>query len=94
MKNDLDLKAFGKSISGFLQRFHTLLFFLMIGAAVAAALLMVILTLGNTSNGTQDASNVVNGSFDETTIQALRDQENSSNQPFELPDGRTNPFVE
>lgn len=95
MKNDLNLQAIGTAIARFLQRFHTMLFFLTLGAAVAAALLMVILTLDTTNSSTQGTSgNVVNGSFDEKTIEALREQKQSANQPFSLPSGRTNPFVE
>lgn len=91
---NIDLKALSKGLTGFLQRFHTIIFFVVLGAALATALSMVVLTLGDTGSPSDNGSDVVNGTFDEQTMQALREEQDSINQPFKLPSGRTNPFVE
>jgi hypothetical protein len=98
MKQSLDLSVISKSLSHFFGRYHSILFFLVIGAGLMACLALIINTI-NLSNLTDPSmAQVENTTFDEDTMSRLKelDSAETSMNDFEklFDQGRSNPFVE
>lgn len=97
MKNSptLNLGSIGKAVSGFLYRFHFVLFI----TTALGGLAVVILALGQTLTQASDTSladPVRLVPFERQTIEALNQLNTSPSDTheLELPSGRTNPFSE
>lgn len=90
MKNSIDIADLGKGLSGFLRRFHTLLFFLVVSGGLFAAIALLLSIIALSSTTATSASQTINGTFDENTIQRLK--QSSSAQA--TPGARPSPFVE
>lgn len=96
MKGDIDFKSTTTALGNFFQRFHSIVFFGIIGIALAVALLIVVNTLttpGSGSSGGQQLSSPDSpSSFDQNTINTLRQSQNSNQSSLSIPSGRINPF--
>lgn len=96
MKSDIDFKNTTTALGNFFQRFHSIIFFGVIGIALAVALLIVVNTLttsGNGNSGNQQlSSSDSSSSFDKNTINTLRQSQNPSQSSLSIPSGRINPF--
>ncbi len=93
MKSDINLKQLTKGFSGFVHRYHVLIFTLTVvgGLSVATFLLYHVVS---TTQATETPQNPTQ--FDNTTmkkIDALRSP-NDPAPPLQKPSGRTNPFQE
>lgn len=82
------------SLTVFFGRYHALLFFLILSAGICVALFM-LLRIVNSSNPGDTAADAqrINTSFDETTIERLRELSDDTTSSS-TPSGRVNPFVE
>lgn len=83
-----------KPLSAFLHRFHFILFFVIIVASLAAAILLINKSLTETSDPYTSSINA--GTIDQSTLERIQSLHPSS-QPsttVELPQGRINPFAE
>lgn len=90
MKNELTPDSLIRPIVGFVRRFHTILFFLVVSGGLFAAILMLLSIISLSSLPAATADNAVSGSFDEETIQQLESGTNGA----VTPKGRASPFVE
>lgn len=93
---NISLTIIKKSLSHFIERFHVIIFVVVILGGLGVVVLLlnnVILTSGNTSDYTPETSNA---EFDQATIkqiEQLRTRDETGDQ-LDLSKGRTNPFVE
>ena len=89
MKN-LNIADLLKPFVKFIRRFHTILFFLLVSGSLFAAIivLMSIISLSSSTSAVSDQA--VNGSFDEATIDRIKNKSGSAAQPG----SRSSPFVE
>lgn len=96
-KISLSPASIKKSIVGFLHRFHVVIFVIVVFGGAAA----VVFTLNDTfarstsDDGYEPKTNDIQ--FDQATvdrIESLRTRTQSGDNTLNLPDGRTNPFVE
>ena len=98
MKQSLDLSSIGKSFSHFFGRYHSIIFFLVIGAGLMICLALIINTIGLSNMTDPSMAQIENTSFDEDTISRLKELDSSevSMGDFEkmFDQGRSNPFVE
>ena len=94
MKQSLSLGMIGPAIAHFLQRYHMVLYSLtvVIGVSVAIFLLNGLIDLSNESEPGEVSTTI----FDKQTIDKLESFSSSdaTSPGFNMPDGRTNPFVE
>ena len=88
---DLDLASIIKPVTSFVKRFHTLLFFLLISGSLFAAIIVLLGIINPGSDGTTVTGEVVNGSFDQATIDQLEKSDSASSA---TPGQRVSPFVE
>lgn len=89
------LGNFSKPIGAFFQRFHLLLFFILIVGCLAAAIILINKMLTEGSEG-EYTSSIGAGTIDQATLERIQSLHPSS-QPTEaptLPAGRVNPFAE
>lgn len=93
MNASLSSSAIQQSLKHFMQRFHLVLFVLILagGLAVAIFTLNTIIARSQQQNDTD-----VRSSFDTETIERINQLKtrNDSESQIELPSGRINPFVE
>ena len=90
MKGNVDLSVLLRGFSGFMRRFHTLLFFLIVSGGLFVAILMLLNIINLSSSTAESSDQTINGTFDEPTIQRL---EQDATVPI-TPGGRVSPFVE
>lgn len=88
--NSISIPDITRSIGAFFRRFHTLLFFLAVSGGLFAAIVMLLGIIALSSSTATSSDQVVNGTFDEETIQRI-DQD--AVQPA-APGTRSSPFVE
>lgn len=84
-----------KPLGHFIQRFHLILFFILVSGLVAAAVLLINNALTEPSQE-QYTSSINAGSIDQATLERIQSL-HSSAQPTSapaLPEGRINPFAE
>jgi hypothetical protein len=97
MKNSsISLTSIKKAFIKFLQRFHVILFVIVVvgGTAIVIFILNGVIIRSSESDGY--TSNTNNTSFDKATmkrIEELKTRDQNDNSAV-LPSGRTNPFVE
>ena len=95
MKQSIDLKSIGNQLSRWFARFHTIIFFLIIGLSLIFCIYVLLMILNESSIVDQASANHVDTQFDTQTMNRVDQLKSSdSDAPFQLPDGRTNPFVE
>ncbi len=89
MKN-LNISDLLKPFVRFIRRFHTILFFLIVSGSLFAAI-VTLMSIISFSSGTSTVSDQsINGTFDEATINKIKDKSSTSGQPGSRP----SPFVE
>ncbi len=87
--------SFIRPLVAFLQRFHLLLFFIVIVGCVAAAVVLINRTLTETSDEAYTSS-INAGTIDQATLERIQSL-HTSTQPSptpQSPPGRINPFSE
>lgn len=91
MKNmNLDLTTILRPVQGFIRRYHSILFFVVLSGLIISAALVVLSIISDKSYNNSSASSV-NNNFDTSTMQRV---EELSPNSISKPSGRTNPFVE
>ncbi len=90
MKNSITLSGLTQPVIGFVKRFHTLIFFLVVSSGLFAAIMMLVSIINLSSSTAPSSNNAVSGTFDEQTIQQLENDNNTE----ATPKGRVSPFVE
>lgn len=90
MKNNINLTSFIKGFAGFIRRFHTLLFFLVVSGGLFVAILMLLSIISLSSTTASNSNQTIDGTFDEATIQRVK--QDSTEQI--TPGPRQSPFVE
>ena len=92
MKINISLKSGIKSLLGFLKRFHTIIFFLIVSACLFTAIVLLLPITNLSMDESQAPGQTIDSSFDQATINRLRNNTSagSSNQPGE----RKSPFSE
>jgi hypothetical protein len=98
MKQSIDISNIGKSLSHFLGRYHSILFFLIIGLGLMICLTLIINTISLSNTTDPSNAQIESTSFDEETMSRLKELDSSkaSTDDFEklFDQGRSNPFVE
>lgn len=96
MKQSISLSSLTDGIQKFFAKYHSIIFFVVIGALLGVALVMVLAAINYTLPQNEASANSVNTSFDETTIKRLRQLSNPSSQPEDvtLDIRRATPFSE
>lgn len=95
MKQSLDIKSIQSSLSQLFGRFHTIIFFLVIGISLIFCIYSLLLILNQSSVIDEASVSHIDTNFDTQTIKRVDELKSSnSNSQFQLPAGRTNPFVE
>lgn len=93
---NIELSGLGDIASragNFLRRFHTILFFLIVSVGLAAAILILLSIIQNSSLSTTAGTEAVNSTFDTETIKRIDTL--GTNKPSGPESGkRSNPFVE
>lgn len=93
MKNkNLSLNFSFKPLARFFNRFHTIVFFLIVGIGMAVAILTLLSIIQFSSTSASSSTHSINDSFDAETIKRIN--ELGSEPPPVTPGVRTNPFVE
>ena len=92
-QQSIDLKNISKALSGFFERYHTIIFFLFLGIGLAICMIMIVEIINLSSQTNMNEATPVNQDFDQSTIKRLEELD-SPNHETEQPTGRTNPFVE
>jgi len=92
IKKGIPITANVRSIVKFLRKFHAIIFFLIVSICLFSAIFILLPVTSITSDKSQATNKSIDGSFDENTINKLRNGTNTgaSYQPGE----RTNPFNE
>ncbi len=89
---DIKLELSLKPVTTFFGRFHTIIFFVAVSAGMAAAIIALITIVNLSSTDAPNASNPVDGSFDQVTIDKINQL---GTKPPAPPTGkRISPFVE
>lgn len=94
MKQSFDLRAVKSAVAIFFNRYHTLLFFLVISAGIAACLLTVMSILSLSGKIDSAIATPTNQSFDEGTIKKVEALKSADNQSSYTIQGRQSPFGE
>lgn len=92
MKNSLDINQILEKVSHFFAKFHAIMFFVLVGGALAAALLVVVSIVGSSGNTDMSATDTVNQTFDEDTMKKIGELRDVSSGLEPLPSGRINPL--
>lgn len=84
------------SFSSILRRFHLTIFFVLMTAAVAGAVLLINTIISDTDSSDGYVSPISAGSIDQATLERVQSLHTSTeNTPqLQLPAGRVNPFSE
>jgi hypothetical protein len=90
MKNDQSISALFAPIAGFLKRFHTLLFFLIVSGSLFLAIVSLLDIIEVSSSTSTSSDQAINGNFDKETIQKIKDGGSINVTPGK----RTSPFSE
>lgn len=93
MKKSINLKIIAESISRFFERFHTIIFFLLLGIGLIISLVILVTILNRSGVVNSSEATHINQQFDENTIERIKNLDDNSGN-VTLPNGRTNPFVE
>lgn len=93
MKQSIDLKNIGKVFGGFFERYHTIMFFLLLGIGLAICMIMIVQIINLSSQTDMNNVTPINQNFDEATVKRLQELDTSNQNPS-IPSGRVNPFVE
>lgn len=95
MKIDLSAETIVRGISGFLHRFHIVLFAVLALGGMAAMMFMINQTITRSTDTSQQQSSATSISFDEKTIEQLGELSSGPGGSINLPnDQRINPFVD
>lgn len=88
--------SFAKPLMNIISRFHLTIFFVLVIAGLAGAVLTINNTLNETASSTDYASPISAGSIDQATLERVKSLHTSSeaSEPTPLPTGRINPFGE
>jgi hypothetical protein len=94
---NLSLASVKKAFFAFLQRFHIIVFVVVVLGGLAVAILMLnnVIVRSSASDGYTSQTN--NASFDQATIKRIEDlktRDQAGSDQLDLSKGRTNPFVE
>lgn len=93
---DISLSAIKKSTLGFIQRYHAVLFaVIVLGGLVVVVLMLNNIVISSSTAGDYTPSGA-SVSFDEETIKrvnSLKSRDEAAEQ-LDLSQGRTNPFIE
>lgn len=87
---NIQLGSLFDPIATFLRRFHMLLFFLVVSGGLFMAILVLISIINASGNTSNTSANAINGTFDENTIQRVKNDTTNVAQPGNRP----SPFVE
>lgn len=95
MKNTPDAKLFTPMLNA-LDRYHLTIFIVVLVGGLSTAVLILNSTIQQSSDITGYTSIANGSSFDQVTIDRLKQLRTSSDPApaFTLPPGRTNPFIE
>lgn len=88
--------SFTKPLMNLLSRFHLTIFFVLVIAGLAGAVLTINSTLNETAASTDYSSPISAGSIDQMTLERVKSLHTSKEtvEPTQLPSGRINPFGE
>lgn len=84
------LSASLQPITNFFKRFHSILFFLVVSGGLFAAIFALLAIINLSSTTASSSDQVINGTFDQETIERLNNGASSSAQPG----SRESPFIE
>ncbi len=95
MKKNIS-SAILKPLVSILRRFHLTIFFVLVIAGLAGAVLLINSTLNDTASSTDYSSPINAGSIDRTTLERVKSLHTSAETPEQLtlPSSRINPFNE
>ena len=95
MKNKSVGSAFRSIVTGF-QKYNLTIFIVVLTSGLAIAVLLLNSTLQEASDTSGYTSNIDQTSFDQTTIDRVKELHTSSEVTNDepLPEGRVNPFAE
>lgn len=91
MNASIDLRSIKQSIGDFFQRFHTIIFFLIVSGGLFIAILVLLQVISVSSSVAPGNQNELTSEFDEATINRLNGLGNRSQSQ---PGSRPSPFVE
>jgi len=94
MSQSIDFQKISKSSSAFLSRYHTIIFIVFTAICISTALMIVVIINNSAVETNAGNAQVINPSFDESTIKRLQQLNSNSGSKLKFPNGRTNPFVE
>lgn len=93
MKKNISISFSIKPVIHFFKRFHAIIFFLIVSACLFIAILLLLpITSLSTSESQTTSQPLVNSTFDQETINKLRN--GSSSGSTYTPGERKSPFVE
>lgn len=92
----LELYAINKKLSELLGRYHMILFILLASISLIVAIFLLYQSVNAASDTSSEIDNSALTSFDQKTIDKIKDLQDSSNgnAELQLPTPRANPFFE
>ena len=93
-RSSMNIKDLGEVIAKFFERFQTMIFFVIVGAGIAVAVLMIINIFTAQPTTPANTAPMITKTQEET-VEALQQLESSeSPRPLPAPSGRFSPFFE
>lgn len=90
MKSTMSFSKITNVLGSFFQRFHTIIFFMIVSTGLFVAILMLLSVISLSSSTTSSYKQSINGSFDEATIQRIEQRSSGESAAGD----RLSPFVE
>ncbi len=96
MEKKSSMNKLSKPIGALFRRFHLTLFFVLIVACLASAVLLINNTLDTTAEERGYVSPINAGTIDQATLERVQQLHTSADDTSfpDIPEGRTNPFGE
>ena len=91
----IDFKSIGKGVAHFFERFHAILFFLLVSCSLIGCIAVVLAIITLSGEAAESDGDRVNQTFDQKTIERLGElRSKDQGGSLTLPEGRVNPFAE
>ena len=94
MNQSLDVNAIGPALTKFFKRYHSILFFMVLGGGLAVCMFVIISIIGASNVVDESLVTPINSTFDQQTIdQISKLKKDGSGDDLSFPSNvRTNPF--
>ena len=94
MNQNIELDAIGPALAKFFKRYHSILFFVVLGGGLAACMFIIVSIIGASSVVDNSLTTPVNTSFDQQTIDRISKlRSGDKSESLVIPNNvRTNPF--